>query len=96
MENSLENSNQIIDKDDKNTVNLFVIQTNSSQENKIFSNSKRFNPDDYVSLVEIGKGNYSSIYLIEDKTTKLLYEMKIYMKIRVLRCMKRLSTVYKK
>ena len=33
--------------------------------------------------MEIGKGNYSSIYLIEEKKSKLLFAMKIYLKMRV-------------
>ncbi len=49
----------------------------------MFSNSKRFVPEDYVSLMEIGRGNYSSIFLVEEKKSKLLCAMKIYMKMRV-------------
>ena len=33
--------------------------------------------------MEIGKGNYSSIYLIEEKKSKLLFAMKVYLKMRV-------------
>ena len=56
----------------------------SDQKDKgLFPNSRRFNPEDYVTLLEIGRGNYSSIYLVEDKTTKTLYAMKIYLKSRV-------------
>ena len=34
-------------------------------------------------MLEIGHGNYSTIYLMEDKHTKILYAMKMYLKMRV-------------
>ena len=33
--------------------------------------------------MEIGKGNYSIFYLIEEKKSKLLFAMKVYLKMRV-------------
>jgi serine/threonine protein kinase len=33
--------------------------------------------------MEIGRGNYSSIFLVEEKQSKFLCAMKIYMKTRV-------------
>lgn len=42
-----------------------------------------FNPDDYVILMMIGKGNFSEMYLVEHKETKILYAMKLFLKARV-------------
>jgi serine/threonine protein kinase len=45
--------------------------------------SKNINPDDYVTLMLIGQGNFSELYLVEHKTTKILYTMKMFTKMRV-------------
>jgi serine/threonine protein kinase len=42
-----------------------------------------FDPDDYVEMMQIGQGNFSELLLVEHKTTKVLYAMKIFQKMRV-------------
>lgn len=43
----------------------------------------RFNPDDYTMMMEIGRGNFSELLMVEHKTTKVLYCMKMFTKQRV-------------
>lgn len=44
---------------------------------------KNFKLDDYVCMMLIGSGNFSEIYMVEDKVTKILYAMKTFSKMRV-------------
>ena len=44
---------------------------------------KNFNLDDYISMMLIGSGNFSEIYMVEHKVTKILYAMKTFSKMRV-------------
>jgi serine/threonine protein kinase len=43
----------------------------------------KFNPDDYVVMLQIGVGNFSELHLVEHKETKYLYAMKMFTKMRV-------------
>ena len=45
--------------------------------------SKTFNPNDYITLMQIGQGNFSEVFLVEHKTTKILYTLKMFTKLRV-------------
>ena len=44
---------------------------------------KNFKLNDYVCMMLIGSGNFSEIYMVEDKVTKILYAMKTFSKMRV-------------
>lgn len=42
-----------------------------------------FNLDDYMTMMLIGSGNFSEIYMVEHKVTKILYSMKSFQKMRI-------------
>ncbi len=53
--------------------------TNPEEVNKV----KVINPDEYVTMMQIGQGNFSELYLVEHKDTKVLYAMKMFTKQRI-------------
>ena len=73
------------------------IENNNTEENKKDEENKKksepdidknkkenlINPEDYVQLMKIGEGNFSEIFLVENKETKLLYALKQFIKRRV-------------
>lgn len=83
----------ILDEETVADINKNIIeQNNRLDENKkdINSNDKKgnekeisINPDDYVQLMKIGEGNFSEVYLVENKETKVLYALKQFVKRRV-------------
>ena len=59
---------------------------NEKDKSESLSNNKSteaLNPEDYVSLMLIGQGNFSELYLVEHKETKFLYTLKMFTKMRV-------------
>jgi serine/threonine protein kinase len=41
------------------------------------------NPDDYVFMMKIGHGNFSELYMVEHKISKILFTLKMFTKMRV-------------
>ena len=58
-------------------------QTQQQQQHPPRKTGKNFNLDDYITMLLIGSGNFSEIYMVEHKVTKILYAMKSFSKIRV-------------
>ena len=56
---------------------------NKTEEQKKPKKGKNFVLDDYVCMMLIGSGNFSEIYMVEHKITKILYAMKSFSKMRV-------------
>ena len=50
--------------------------------------SNKLNPDDYVTLTQIGWGNFSDLFLVEHKITKELFCLKVFEKNKVERLRK--------
>jgi len=65
------------------------LNTNASNDNKskeeqlIFSKNKKFKPEDFVTLLSIGYGNFSEVFMVEHIDTKILYSLKMFNKKRV-------------
>ena len=68
-------------KDEKEKTNNEKNLENKEKNKK--KRGKNFNPDDYVLMLLIGTGNFSSIHLVEHKETKILYALKSFEKRRV-------------
>ena len=45
--------------------------------------TKNFNVSDYLMMMQIGAGNFSELFMVEHKETKILYTMKTFTKARV-------------
>jgi len=45
--------------------------------------TKNFNLSDYLMMMQIGAGNFSELFMVEHKETKILYTMKTFTKARV-------------
>lgn len=58
-------------------------QQQQQQQTPPRKTGKNFNLDDYITMLLIGSGNFSEIYMVEHKVTKILYAMKSFSKIRV-------------
>ena len=58
-------------------------QQQQPQQQQPRKTGKNFNLDDYITMLLIGSGNFSEIYMVEHKVTKILYAMKSFSKIRV-------------
>lgn len=71
---------------DNNTNELSTIKESKTENEslqKTKSNKKTFDPDDYVLMMQIGQGNFSELFLVEHKITKILYCQKMFTKMRV-------------
>lgn len=79
--NNTNNNNNIQDnnKIEENTQKSEPIK-NENAENK---KENCINPENYVQLMRIGEGNFSEVFLVENKDTKLLYALKQFVKRRV-------------
>jgi serine/threonine protein kinase len=68
----------------ENEINEINENLNTTKDQPIIQKQgKNFNPDDYIELMMIGHGNFSELYLVENKHTKILYAMKTFNKTRV-------------
>ena len=65
-------------------------------EEKSIKKGKNFNLDDYITMMLIGSGNFSEIYMVEHKTTKILYSMKTFQKMRVEQLHKEIDVLMEK
>ena len=65
-------------------------------EDKSIKKGKNFNLDDYITMMLIGSGNFSEIYMVEHKTTKILYSMKTFQKMRVEQLHKEIDVLMEK
>jgi hypothetical protein len=76
-----EREREIVIESEKEKETEREINSNTSSD----TNKKEIfiNPDDYVQLMKIGEGNFSEIYLVENKESKLLYALKQFVKRRV-------------
>lgn len=57
-----------------------------NKENLPLENKRKglsFDPDDYLILMQIGQGNFSEVFMVEHKETKVIYAMKMFNKMRV-------------
>ena len=79
------NTNQVLNENTNTSSNLNSNQTEEkvdkteSQDPKI----KRFNTDNYITLMSIGQGNFSEVFMVEHIETKVLYSLKMFTKKRV-------------
>jgi serine/threonine protein kinase len=78
-----ENSQKIeIQKEEVSTTNP-PTQSNQEKRNSFCNKGPVLDPEDYVSLMQIGQGNFSELYMVEHKDTKILYTLKMFTKMRV-------------
>jgi serine/threonine protein kinase len=70
-----------VDKSNENiTVNTDTSSAVKEEEDNL---NKKFNLEDYVIMMQIGQGNFSELFLVEHKITKILYTEKMFTKMRV-------------
>jgi serine/threonine protein kinase len=60
-----------------------ISQPNQDKRNSYSNKGPILNPEDYLSLMQIGQGNFSELYMVEHKDTKILYTLKMFTKMRV-------------
>ena len=71
------------DENKKEIPDLEYLNKNNNKNNIQKKKGKNFDPDDYVLMMCIGNGNFSEIFMVEHKKTKILYAMKSFTKMRV-------------
>jgi len=84
VESSDKNSNEvnnenINDKSEKEVIPIVNSNNNTQKSTK----NKKFNPSDYITLLSIGNGNFSEVFMVEHIETKILYSLKMFTKKRV-------------
>lgn len=80
LENLISDQNENNQKSSENEEEI-PIKTKTQEEKK--SNDNSFDPSEFVTLMKIGEGNFSEIFLVENKETKVLYALKQFVKRRV-------------
>lgn len=89
MDNSLKdidfsktNQNENLNRKEEGKHNVSNV-SNKEEEKKAENKSLTFNPDEYVIMMTIGRGNFSEVFLVENINTKILYAMKQFLKQRI-------------
>ena len=78
--------NNNISKDETKENQQESQQENSNKDNTEetkLSRNKNFNPEDYISMLQIGTGNFSEVTMVEHKETKVLYALKSFERRKV-------------
>ncbi len=77
--------NTKINQDDitNNNTNTTIYTDSDKSTTNTTTNKYSYDPDDYVTMMLIGQGNFSELYMVEHKTTKILYTQKMFTKRRV-------------
>ncbi len=83
-------------KEEKKNSMLKLKEEERKYEEKSIKKGKNFNLDDYITMMLIGSGNFSEIYMVEHKTTKILYSMKTFQKMRVEQLHKEIDVLMEK
>jgi len=80
-------NNQELSKEtqsNENILNMEEKQENSANENdSTITSNITFDPSNYQIMMQIGSGNFSELFMVEHKETKILYTMKTFTKSRV-------------
>jgi len=74
-------SSENISNPEEIKVNLEQNYKHEGKKNE--SKSIIFNPDEFVIMMTIGRGNFSEVFLVENVNTKILYAMKQFLKQRI-------------
>ena len=89
--------NQITKLDEEKINEMLKLEEEERKyEDKSIKKGKNFNLDDYITMMLIGSGNFSEIYMVEHKTTKILYSMKTFQKMRVEQLHKEIDVLMEK
>lgn len=76
------NNHEIKTNGEETKVNLHE-KSNKNESKKAENKSLTFNPEDFVIMMTIGRGNFSEVFLVENVESKILYAMKQFLKKRI-------------
>jgi serine/threonine protein kinase len=78
--NDLKSDNTVSETHTDKNIKSENPQEQSSEETA--NPPKTFDVSDYLMMMQIGSGNFSELYMVENKETKILYTMKTFTKAR--------------